>query len=207
MGVRAGDLVGGGARPAARAAPPTDRDLVAAAGRGDAAAFGQLYERHMPAVYRFLRLQLGDVHLAEDLTQDVFVNAYRAIGRLRWRGDLRPCLVRCARNRLANHFRDAARRPAAPPAAMTPLDLGEPPSSAAARALASADARLELAHAVALGGLTAAQREVLALRFGAELDVAETARAMGRSQSAVKQLQAAALAAFRRRSRQEGIGT
>jgi len=204
MSVRAGDLAGGGARHAVRAAAPTDRELVVAAGRGDVAAFGLLYERHMPAVHRYLRLQLGDPHLADDLTQDVFVNAFRAIGRLRWRGDVRPWLVRCARNRLVNHYRDTARRPADPLAAPTSDHQAPRPSAAATRDFDSLEARLELAQAVAaLDALTSAQREVLALRFGAELSVAETAHATGRTQSAVKQLQAAALAAFRRSLPQE----
>ena len=200
MSARARHLAGGAAAPLSAR---DEADLVAAARRGDAGAFGALYERHMPAVHRYIRLRVGDPQVAEDLTQDVFVSAFRSIGRLRWRGAVRPWLVRCAHNRLANHHRDAARRPAGPPP-VEPAEGDGGPSPAAARALESADAHLELAHAgAALAALTDAQREVLALRIGAELSVAETARIVGRSPSAVKQLQAAALATFRRRLDQE----
>lgn len=183
-----------------------EAELVEAARRGDVAAFGALYERHMPAVYRYLRLRVGDAHLAEDLTQDVFVGAFRAIGRFRWRGALRPWLVGCAHNRLANHARDAARRPGSP----LPLlpATGDPPSAAASRELDAVEARVDLARAAAaLRALSEAQREVVALRFGAELSVAETAALIGRSESAVKQLQAAALATFRRRLELEKEGS
>ena len=46
--------------------------------------------------------------------------------------------------------------------------------------------------------LTAAQREVISLRFGGELSVAEVARVMGKSEGAVKALQHSAIVALRK---------
>jgi DNA-directed RNA polymerase specialized sigma24 family protein len=59
---------------------------------------------------------------------------------------------------------------------------------------------------LALDHLTDLQREVLALRFGAELSIAEAAAWMGRSESAVKNLQYAALGAIKAQLQEGGNG-
>jgi RNA polymerase sigma-70 factor (ECF subfamily) len=59
--------------------------------------------------------------------------------------------------------------------------------------------RLEIEGlAVAAKKLTAAQQEVISLRFAAELSVAEVARVMGKSEGAVKALQHSAIVALRK---------
>lgn len=77
--------------------------LVLAAVAGDLTAFDQLVEEYRPAVYRTVRRIVGDPMLAEDVTQEVFLNAFRALPRLSdprafgaW---LRMIAVRCARRR------------------------------------------------------------------------------------------------------------
>jgi len=58
----------------------------------------------------------------------------------------------------------------------------------------------------ALGRLTLAQQEVITLRFGSELPIAEVARILGKSEGAVKALQHSALEALRRIRYEEGRG-
>lgn len=192
---------------AATSGRPDERRLVARARKGDTAAFGVLYDLHMPTVYRYLRYRVPDAATAEDLCQDVFVSAWGAIDRFRWReGGLRAWLLRTAHNRLANHWRYLGRRPAPAPLDRDDDEPGGPPPPAAPEdGLSEVERRLDLAHLDGLLGLlTEAQREVLALRFGLELSVAETAAVMDRSQSAVKQLTFAALGKFRDRLAAEG---
>jgi RNA polymerase sigma-70 factor (ECF subfamily) len=190
-----------------RASParPDDRELVERARDGDGAAFGQLYDRYVADVFRYLRLRLDDAQLAEDLTQDVFLASYRALGEFRWQGHFRPWLLRCAHNRLVNHYRTSGRRVAE---AELPDDDGPAPLASEGQDLElGLDLSLDIeAVRGALARLTPLQREVIVLRFGNELSVAETAEVMGRTLPSVKNLQLAALAAFRRQLTQDGAG-
>lgn len=55
-------------------------DLVTAAQCGDREAFGRLYDRHVEEVFRYVLARAGDRPLAEDLTGQVFLQAWRGIG-------------------------------------------------------------------------------------------------------------------------------
>ena len=69
----------------ARETPPEkdiDR-LVKRAVSGDAAAFGELYDIHVDQIYRHIYYRVGNTGDAEDLTQQVFIQAWHAIGRYR----------------------------------------------------------------------------------------------------------------------------
>ena len=50
---------------------------------GDAEAFGRLYDLHVGRVYNHIYYRVGNVKDAEDLTQQVFLKAWKAIGRYR----------------------------------------------------------------------------------------------------------------------------
>jgi RNA polymerase sigma-70 factor (ECF subfamily) len=71
----------------ARPSPPpahelTDAGLVAACATGDRAALGELFERHVNAVHRFVRsLRGSDPAVIEDLVQGTFVAAFSSAGR------------------------------------------------------------------------------------------------------------------------------
>jgi RNA polymerase sigma-70 factor (ECF subfamily) len=177
-----------------------DQELVARAAAGDGRAFRVLYERYASEVYRYVRLRAGDDRLAEDLTQDVFVSVYRALPRYEWQGHIRPWLLRCAHNVLANHWRSVSRRPALvdlpdeTDQAALPDDLMDLDSLGELADSALSSARLEQA----LARLTEGQRQVVALRFGMGLSVAEAAEVMARTPNAVRCLQVNALAAIRR---------
>ncbi|HEX7165907.1 MAG TPA: sigma-70 family RNA polymerase sigma factor [Acidimicrobiales bacterium] len=60
-----------------------DRDLVARAQRGDDHAFELIVRRHTDTVWRFARRMVADDATAEEIVQDTFVKAYRALGRFR----------------------------------------------------------------------------------------------------------------------------
>jgi RNA polymerase sigma-70 factor (ECF subfamily) len=61
-----------------------DSDLVERAGRGDRAAFEELYRRHRDRVYGLLwRLAGGDAALAEDLLQEAFVRVWQKLDSFR----------------------------------------------------------------------------------------------------------------------------
>ncbi len=178
-----------------------DRALAERASLGDRSAFGLLYERHVAAVYAYVQYRVRDVGAAEDLTQDIFLSAWRAMPGFRWQGSFAPWLLRCAHNRVVNHWRSLGRR--APELAMDETnDAGQPVLELAGdagdwqEAMDGIDAG-RVARAV--NCLTDLQAEVVALRFGAGLSLAETAQALSRSENAVKNLQHNALLSLRRR--------
>ena len=60
--------------------------LVEAAQTGDAGAFGELYDRYSEVVFRFLVARVQNRTVAEDLTSDTFLRAFRAIGGVSYQG-------------------------------------------------------------------------------------------------------------------------
>lgn len=180
--------------------PTTDRELVERAAKGDGDAFGQLYDRYVDDVYHYFRVRVGEVDLAEDLTQDVFMSVYRAMPGFQWQGHFSHWLLRCAHNLMVTHWRVWNRRPEPAP---LPEDQGDEAPWAELVAddedLRAADWHLDADKVLqVMDHLTNLQREVIALRFGLGLSVAETAETMGKTISSIKNLQLGAIAAFRR---------
>ena len=168
-------------------------ELVVLAQRGDQAAFGSLYEQCAPLVYRFLRRRLdGDDEIVQDLTEDVFVKAYEKLDRYVERGlPFTAWLYRIAHNHLVDYLRTLPRLCA------SSLDaVAEVPERAASAAFSRVLDQQSLEPALAR--LTPEQRQAVELRFIEGMSVAETAETMGRSDEAVKKLQARALANLRR---------
>lgn len=95
----------------------SDWDRVRRVQAGDSQAFDDLMARYKRPVTGFvLRLTGGDME-AEDVAQDVFVRAYRAMagGRVRQgRGEFSTWLFQIARNAALDHVRRRKRRPTAP---------------------------------------------------------------------------------------------
>jgi RNA polymerase sigma-70 factor (ECF subfamily) len=83
----------------------TDRDLVDRAKTGDSAAFGQLVRRHQPRIFRLAVHLLRNKAEAEDVTQETFIRAYRAIQRFDGRSEPYTWLYRIAVNLSLNTLR------------------------------------------------------------------------------------------------------
>ncbi|MCC7369912.1 MAG: sigma-70 family RNA polymerase sigma factor [Chloroflexi bacterium] len=167
--------------------------LVARAQQGDQLAFATLYEQYRPLVYRFLRRRLeGSDEVVEDLTEDVFVKLYEKLDRYVERGlPFTAWLYRIAHNQLVDYLRTLPRQNA------QPLDaVAEMPERQTTSEYSSVLDRHTLEPALAR--LTAEQRQAVELRFLQGMSVAETAATMGRSEEAVKKLQARALVNLRR---------
>ena len=174
--------------------PPDDLAvdaLVGPAAAGDSAAFTAIYDAYSPRVRRFLRHQLGNADLAEELLQRTFVKMIEALPRYESRGlPFGAWVFRIARNSVIDHRRTA--HPAVPldAAAGRQSDVGDPVSTA------ERGQDRDVLRA-ALDALPPDQRQVLVWRFFAELSPAETAALMGRSNGAVRVLQHRALVRLR----------
>lgn len=187
--------------------PMDERALVDRARAGDGQAFGLLYERYVDRVYSFVLFRVRDESVAEDLTQDVFIQVLRGLDGYDWRGTLAPWLLRIARNTVIDHWRRLGRRPERPMSAVEAEIDGDDEDSLIGRvadeegemAIGQAEAWLDrAAFQRAAAQLTDLQREVIALRFASGLSIRETADAMSRSEGAIKNLQHHAVRALRR---------
>lgn len=168
---------------------------------GNRGAFSLLYEALFDRVYRYILVRVGSAADAEDLTQEVFLRAMRALPEYQFRG--RPFaawLFRIAHNMVVDRHRQRGG------ALNISLDNAEPVVSGED---VLRDTLRNLAMEEVLGAmqrLTDLQREVVRCRFMAELSLAETAEVMGRDVNAVKALQHAALKSLRRELEHQATG-
>ncbi|GGL16212.1 ECF subfamily RNA polymerase sigma factor, BldN family [Streptomyces flaveus] len=172
-------------RPAADSDSARMMNLVERAQDGEAEAFGRLYDQYSDTVYRYIYYRVGGKATAEDLTSETFLRALRRIGTFTWQGrDFGAWLVTIARNLVADHFKSSRFRLEVTTGEM--LDANEverSPEDSVLESLSNA-ALLDAVHR-----LNPQQQECVTLRFLQGLSVAETARAMGKNEGAIKTLQ------------------
>lgn len=131
-----------------------ERALVRDAQRGSTAAFEQLFRRHWPRAYRAALLVVGDAGAAEDIAQESFLAAVRALDRFDRRRPFGPWLHRIVVNRAIDwsRARTLRRELAADHAPEPRVPEHETPGDA--RALAAG-----------LAGLPPEHRAVIVLRY------------------------------------------
>jgi RNA polymerase sigma-70 factor (ECF subfamily) len=138
----------------------------------------QLAERHRGEIMRYLVRLLGDAHEAEDVCQETFLRAHRAVGRLAPDANSRAWLYRIA----TNTARDASRRRARRTARSVDADPDGIPG-----ADPSPEAREQLrAVARAVEALPPRQRGALMLRQFHGLGYAEIAATLGGNEAAAR---------------------
>ena len=159
--------------------------LVELARGGDSEAFGMLYDHYNASVYRFIYYRVGSVALAEDLTSETFFRALRSMSSFKWQGkDFGAWLMTIARNLTADHYKAGRTRLEFATEDMGAHDSATDGPENAVLASLTNEALLQ-----ALGELPTEQQECLIMRFLQGLSIAETAKVLGRSDGAVKQLQ------------------
>ncbi len=174
--------------------------LLAKARAFDEEALAQIHDIYYGPIFRYIAFRIGDQTVAEDLTSEVFVRLLSAI-RDRTAPDktLRGWLYRVAYFVVSDYYRTKYRHEE------VSLDEGArdlPGDAPGPAAVVSHKMRWEDVSR-AMKHLTEDQQEVVALRFGQELPIREVANLMNKSEGAVKQLQARAVAALSRQLRQE----
>jgi RNA polymerase sigma-70 factor (ECF subfamily) len=155
-----------------------ERALVEACQRGEREAFDELVVRYQRDVYRLCYRYVNNHEDANDLTQEVFLRAWRAIGRFRGQSAFATWLYRIGVNACLN-FR-AARRP---PMLELPDTIADPTAGAAQGVERAQQARRVRA---AVGQLPEKQRATLILKIYHELTHQEVAQILGSKVGTVK---------------------
>jgi RNA polymerase sigma-70 factor (ECF subfamily) len=86
----------------------TDEELLASARQGDEGAFGTFVRRHTATVHRWMARAVGEED-ADDMTQDVFLKAYRGLAGFRGDAPPRAWLASIADNAVKNRYRSRSR--------------------------------------------------------------------------------------------------
>ena len=164
---------------------PADEELMLAYGRGDSAAFDQLYARHRGGLYRFLLRGVSERAVAEELYQDTWTRVIAA--RERWRPEAKfsTWLYQIGHNLLVDHYR--RQRPGVeggdgPDALLQSLPGDE--QRQPEHELSEFERRRGLQRAIE--SLPAEQRVALQLRIDQELSLEEIGRITGAGRETVK---------------------
>ncbi len=158
--------------------------LIKSAVKGKASAFGSLYDYYQPKIYRFVLIKVSRREEAEDLTHQVFLNAWQSISRYEDRGfPFSSWLYRIARNQVIDHYR--TRKQEITIDEVNPehlIDYGQGETQA--------EKNLQFAQVIqTLKKLRPDYQEVLLMRFVEDLSIKEVAAGIGKSEGAVKLMQ------------------
>ncbi|HUF38310.1 MAG TPA: sigma-70 family RNA polymerase sigma factor [Anaerolineales bacterium] len=174
------------------AGEPDPQQELEALARLEPEAITRIHGRYFPVVYKFARYRLSDEVLAEDVAAETFARLieYASIGRGP-NTNVRGWLMRTASNLVNDYYRAMYSRPTAELPETLPSTSPGPVGT-----FETTEEHRQLHEA--LKNLTDDQANVLALRFGSGLSLAETADALGKNANAIKALQFRAIGALRR---------
>ncbi len=163
--------------------PDTDEALMLRYGRGDIAAFEELYRRHEMGTWRYILRSVRVQAVADELMQDVWFAVARQAGKYQPDARFKTWLFTVVHHRLVDHFRgarehtslDAENEDGVSPASTLAADSGLGPL----RQLESRQQARALLDAIE--SLPEAQRHSFLLQAEAGMDVQQIARATGTS--------------------------
>lgn len=175
-----------------------EQQVVEAAQGGDQVALATLYDHYFPRVYRYVSARLVSNEDAEDVTTEIFLRIIENLRSFSWRGlPFGAWVFRIARNEVVSHVRRQKTRSGTAPLTETIQDPSPDHVEQIVIQFTIATVRQ------ATEQLPEAQRQVITLRFGAGLSVAETAKALGKTENNVKVLQHKAIAKLQTMVRHE----
>lgn len=175
--------------------PPELRERLALR---DPVALAAFFDAYFDRVYAYLRRLVGDEHQAEDLTQEVFLQAHRALATYDPGRDPRPWLFTIATNKLRDHWRSRAARNGSSEASLDQEELaGRLPVPQATPDRISSDGELAAQVRAAIDGLPEGLRAPLLLRVYEGLSFEDIGRILERNEVAARKRYSRALGALR----------
>ena len=170
---------------------PDDAHLVSLAKAGDIEAFGELYSRYLDPIYRYVHSRVNEDLTAEDLTEEVFIRAFKALDKYKERGlPFSAYLYRVTKNLLVDLYRRNKEEIALEEAKHIPA-----PDITMDESLIRAEKHSILGQAYKR--LPTDYQEIIRLRIILGLSTSETAVWMERSEGATRVLLHRALNALR----------
>jgi RNA polymerase sigma-70 factor, ECF subfamily len=154
-----------------------DEPALVRAAQTDAQAFAAIYDRYIQRVYRYCYYRTNNASEAEDLTAQIFLAALEALPRYRQDGHFAAWLFSIARRKLADYYRHS------PPILLDEATL-PPIHTDLAIDVETAQRRERLLRLIR--ALAEEDRELIHLRYVAELSFAEMAKALQGNEEAVK---------------------
>ena len=166
-------------------------ELVEKAAVGNIEAFGGLYSIYLDRIYRYVFYQVKDKMTAEDITEEVFVKAWKAIGSCKGKSNtFSSWLYRIAHNHLINTLRSMQRFASIEMENL--VDVSNPGLEA--------ESKLEQQELLEkIKCLPQNQTQVIILKFIEGLDNREIGKIMSKSEGAIRVLQMRALTALRQK--------
>ena len=158
--------------------------------QGDAQAFAQLYDAHVDTIYRYIAIRVPSRQHAEDLTEEVFWRAWKAIGRYRPERPFLHWLYRIAHNLLINDAKRDAKHSSYEVMVETGQSLPDDAPLPDDRLSHQEDIQ-QLRQAMKT--LSADEQTLLTLRFFENASYDEIAPILGKSSGALRVLQHRAL--------------
>jgi RNA polymerase sigma-70 factor (ECF subfamily) len=156
-----------------------DEHALVRAAQTDAQAFGALYDRYVQRVYRYCYYRTNSAPDAEDLTAQIFLATLEALPRYRQDGHFAAWLFSIARKKVADFHRRTSHAPQSLNESTFP-----PIHTDLAMDVETSQRREHLLKRVQ--ALKEEERELIHLRYVAELSFAEMAKALQRNEDAVK---------------------
>lgn len=165
-----------------------DETLVRRAKHGDAEAFGDLYERHVDAIYRYVFYKVGSERKAEDLTEQVFLSAWEAMDDYQLKGyPFSSWLYRIAHNAVVDHYRTSKDESPLDAVAFTLVDESLGPEETLMK-------KRQVSRLLdAMARLSEEKQELIILRFVEGLSHAQVAEILDKSEGACRVMQHRAL--------------
>jgi len=173
-----------------------ERDLIERSRLGDRQAFARLVQQTARLVYARVALDVPDKHRAEDITQEVFLTAWRSIGRLQDAQALRAWLLAIAASKVADDVRRAGRIKRDATVVEATENVAAPAGDPAAE-IENHDQRERALEA--LRGLPEEYRQPLTLRYLAGADYDTIGKQLALSNGALRGLLHRGLVLLRKR--------
>ena len=165
-----------------------EKQLIERAIGGEAEAFGLLYDRYQPQIYRFIYLKVGHREEAEDLTHQAFLSAWQNIEHYEQRAHpFSSWLYRIARNLIIDQYRARKNKREQDLESIAELRSEHSPELIVDTSLRIANVKQ------ALQKIHPDYQDIIIMRFIEEMEIKEIAAALGKSVGAVKVAQHRAL--------------
>ena len=163
-----------------------EKNIIKRAIKGEAEAFGLLYDRYQPQIYRFIYLKVSHREEAEDLTHQAFLKSWEKITEYEFQGfPFSAWLYRIARNLIIDHYRLKKNN----------LSLDEIDEIVELKTennpiVSATEKKLEMERVKkAINQLNSDQQDVIILRFIEEFSIQETASILNKTEGAIKLIQ------------------